>query len=126
MGTKVFSAPMGMAEGQGLSKAALWLWRVIRKAGLEPWRVTRPTSRTAFSSRFRGLQDLPSVSIQKAGYSGGRAGIIQSFALALENDPAGAGLEPGHVTRPTSRTAFESPLFAGVRVGGKQSLFLRR
>ena len=40
--------------------------------------------------------------------SGGRAGIIQSFALALESDPATAGLEPWRVTRPTSRTAFSS------------------
>jgi hypothetical protein len=37
-------------------------------------------------------------------------GIIQSFALALECDPAEAGLEALRVTRPASRTAFESPV----------------
>jgi len=42
--------------------------------------------------------------------------------LALESDPAEAGLEPLRVTRPTSRTAFESPLLEHVEPGGWSGL----
>ena len=55
-----------MAEWVGLSKLRLALESDPARAGLEPLRVTRSTSRTAFSSRFRGEQKLQSVSIQEA------------------------------------------------------------
>ena len=78
------------------------------KAGLEPWRVTRPTSRTAFSSHYAAREMSPRETLHCVVRAGGRGGIIQSFASALESDPAKAALEPWRVTRPTSRTAFSS------------------